>query len=241
MPRWQSMFITATAALVASALTLMAEGQSPAAPVTATGAVELADPAGDIKPIIYRESVGNGPEREVRYPGFDVVKLGISSDGRLVTFTATLAAAPARASYEVLEFYVDTDNNARTGINQPFDKRLVGLEYYGTLEDCLVHPTFGTQCAGAEANPIPHTAMVSLERYGKEWMNKDTLLTFPAPTPDTQAALTPVKGAVVQSTLPYSAFAGRPGQTIKLYVREACAGEMSGPDGFFPPILLTLK
>jgi hypothetical protein len=203
--------------------------------------VELADPAGDVKPVVYRHSVGNGPEREVPYPGFDVVKLAIASDGRQITFAATLSAAPARVSYEVLEFYVDADNNARTGITQPFDRRLVGLEYYGTLEDCLVHPTFGPTCAGTEDQPVPHAAMVTLERYGKEWMNKDTLLTFPAPTPDKQAVMTPVKGAVVQSTLPYAAFGGKPGQTIKLYVREACAGEMGGTDGFFAPILLTLK
>jgi fructose-specific component phosphotransferase system IIB-like protein len=244
IPKLRLIVFSVAAAVVASHTTLAFAGQGAAAavaPLSATASVELLDPAGDVKPIVYRESVGNGPERDVPYPGFDVVKLGIASDGRVLTFTATLSAAPARASYEVLEFYIDADNNARTGISQPSDKRLTGLEYYGTLEDCLVHPTFGTTCAGAEANPMPHTAMVSIERYGREWMNKETLLTFPAPTPDKQAAMTPVKGAVVQATLPYSAIGARPGQTIKLFVREACAGAMMGPDGFFPPIVLTLK
>ena len=48
--------------------------QSPG-PVKAAGSVELTDLAGDVQPIIYRESVGSGPEREVKYPAFDVVKL----------------------------------------------------------------------------------------------------------------------------------------------------------------------
>ena len=39
------------------------------APVVATASVELTDPAGDVQPIIYRESVGSGPEKEVKYPG----------------------------------------------------------------------------------------------------------------------------------------------------------------------------
>ncbi len=32
-------------------------------PLVATASVELTDPAGDVQPIIYRESVGDGPEK----------------------------------------------------------------------------------------------------------------------------------------------------------------------------------
>ncbi len=245
-----SVGVLSVAVLLSPGAPLGAWQTPPAAPATqggvlqtkvATGSVELVDPAGDVEPIVYRESVGSGPEKEVKYPGFDVLKLAIASDGVALTFAATLTAPPARASYEVLEFFVDADNNPKTGITQPFDPRLAGLEFYGTLEDCLEHPVFGTTCAGAEAQPAAHTAVVTLEKYGKEWMNKDALLSLPASGTVKEPKKVPVSGAVVRASLPYAALGVKPGQTIRLKVREACAGKMGGPQGFFPDILLTLK
>ncbi len=136
---------------------------------------------------------------------------------------------------------MDVDNNAKTGITQPFDARLAGLEFYGTLEDCLEHPFFGTMCAGTQPQPVSHSAIVTLEKYGKEWMNKDVLLSIPASGAVKEPAKTKITGPVVQASLPYAAMGVRPGQTIRLFVREACAGKIGGPDGFFPVILLTLK
>jgi hypothetical protein len=81
-----------------------------AAPLNAVGGVEVTDAAGDIEPIVYRESVGDGPEKEVKYPGFDVVKLAVTSDGTTLSFAATLKAPPVSAAFDVLEFYVDADN-----------------------------------------------------------------------------------------------------------------------------------
>lgn len=210
-------------------------------PLAATGSIELTDPAGDVQPIVYLESVGAGPEKEVQYPGFDVLKLAVASDGTAVTFTATLSAPPSRASYEVLEFYVDADNNVKTGVTPPFDARLAGLEYYGTLEDCLEHPFFGTTCAGVQPQPGPHSAIVTLEKYGKEWMNKDVLLSLPASGAVKEPQKTRIAGAVVQASVPYAAMRVKPGQTIRLMVREACAGKLGGPEGYFPDIVLTLK
>lgn len=221
----------------------------PAAPTTppgvkasvVTGSVELTDPAGDVKPIVYRKSVGSGPETEVKYPGFDVVKLAVASNGTTLTFTATLTAPPALAAYEVIEFYVDTDNNAKTGVTLPFAPRLAGLEYYGTLEACIEHEFFGTTCAGTEPQPVPHTAIVTLEKYGKEWQNKDVLLSIPASGTVKEPAKAKVTGAVVQATVPYAAMGVKSGQAIRLIMREACAGSMSGNDGMFPDVVLTLK
>ena len=52
----------------------------------------------------------------------------------------------------------------------------------------------------------------------------------------------PVSGAVVQATLDYVAMGVKPGQTIRLVVREYCAGKVkSVPQGFFPDVVLTLK
>jgi hypothetical protein len=212
--------------------------QSPA-PVKAAGSLELADPAGDVQPIIYRESVGAGPEREVKYPAFDVVKLAVSSDGKALTFAATLTTPPARAAYEVLEFFVDADNNAKTGITLPAPpSNLTGLEFYGTLENCLEHVTFGTMCAGTEATPKGHSAIVTLEKYGKDWMFKDALLDIPASGNVKEPKKVAVAGPLVQASVDYTAMGLKPGQTIRLLVREACAAK---GQGFFPDILLTLK
>lgn len=216
---------------------------SPAAPVKAVdGRVELTDPAGDVQPLIYRQSVGAGPEREVKFPGFDVVKLTVSSDGKALTFAATLSAAPSRAAYEVLEFYVDADNNPKTGVTHPDSRALAGVEYYGTLEACLEHPWFGTTCAGSEAQPSKFSAVVTLEKFGKEWMFKDTLFDIPAAGAVKEPRKTPVAGNIVQSSMDYAAFGLKPGQTIRLMVREHSAGKIKEvAQGFFPEIVLTLK
>ncbi len=171
------------------------------------------------------------------------MKLVISSDGKALTFAATLNTPPARAAYEVLEFYVDADNTAKTGITHPDDpRRLTGMEFYGTLDACLEHETFGTTCAGTNAQPRPHSAIVTLEKFGKEWMNKNTLLDIPASGTVKEPRKTPVSGAVVQATLDYVAMGVKSGQTIRLVVREYCAGKVkSVPQGFFPDVVLTLK
>ena len=208
-------------------------------PIKTTGSVELTDPAGDVEPIVYRESVGDGPEKEVKYPAFDVVKLAVTSDGTTLSFAATLTAPPAKASFDVLEYFVDADNRSTTGITLPASPAaLAGLEFYGTLEVCLAHTLFGTMCAGTTDNPAGHSAIVTLEKYGKEWMFKDTLLDLPAAGTVKEPKKVPVKATVVQAAVPYAAMGLKPGQTIRLVVREACAGKMAG---FFPDIVLTLK
>ena len=221
---------------------LAASSQAPAAPVTANGRVELADPAGDVQPIIYRESVGTGPEKEVPYPGFDVVKLAVGSDGKALTFSATLTAPPHRAAYEVIEFYVDTDNNRKTGVTHPDAAALAGVEFYGTLEVCLEHQTFGTMCAGTEPKPSVFSAVVTLEKFGKDWMFKNDLISWPASGTVKPPVKTPVKGPVVESTVDYASMGLKPGQTIRLIMREYCVAKIKNvAQGFFPDVILTLK
>ena len=156
-----------------------------------------------------------------------------------MTFAATLTAPPARAAYEVLEFFVDVDNNPKTGITLPATpSNLTGLEFYGTLEDCLEHATFGTMCAGTQAAPKGHSAIVTLEKYGKDWMFKDTLLSIPASGSVKEPKKVAVTGPLVHASVDYAAMSLKPGQTIRLMVREACAAK---DQGFFPEIVLTVK
>jgi len=225
--------------LVAAALAL---AQLPA-PRVATGSIELTDPAGDVQPIIYLQSVGTGPTTEMKYPGFDVTRLTVGSDGRMLSFAATLAAPPAQAASDVLEFYIDADNNPKTGVSIPFEPTaLAGLELYGTLKVCLERDLFGTTCTGTDQKPLGHSAIATVEKYGKEWMFKDTLVSFPAAGATKKAVATPIKGTVVQAAADYAVLGVTSGQTIRIVVREACAGKVKNvTQGYFPEIVLTLK
>ena len=139
-------------------------------------------------------SVGSGPEKEVKYPGFDVVKLVVSSDGKAITFAATLTAPPANAAHEVIEFHIDADNNPKTGVTHPDSRLLTGVEFYGTLEACLESASFGTSCAGTDERPIGHTGVVTLEKYGRDWPFKDALIDLPAAGKVKEPQKTPIKG-----------------------------------------------
>lgn len=210
---------------------------------TATGSIDLTDPAGDVQPIVYLQSVGNGPTTEVKYPAFDVTKLSIASDGKTLSFAATLASPPAQASSDVIEFYIDADNNPKTGVTIPFEPRqLSGLEFYGALKVCLEQNLFGTTCTGADKQPLGHSAIATIEKYGKEWMFKDTLVGLPASGTVRKPVVSPIKGAVVQAGADYAVLGVKSGQTIRLVLREACAGKVQNvTQGYFPEIVLTLK
>jgi hypothetical protein len=93
--------------------------QDTRAPVTATHTVELADPAGDVGQIMTSD--GN-------FPGLDVVKLAMRSDGKQITFTATLKEPPGSVASDVVKVYIDTDNDAKTGAGLRSPK-IGGFEY----------------------------------------------------------------------------------------------------------------
>jgi hypothetical protein len=224
--------------------------QKPAAGPAAAGArvtsvdgrAELTDPAGDVQPIIYRVSVGSGPEKEVKYPGFDVVRLAVSSDGKAITFAAMLTSPPANAAHEVVEFYIDSDNNPKTGVTHPDSGLLKGVEFYGTLEACLESASFGTLCAGTDERPAGFTGIVTLEKFGRDWPFKDALIDLPAAGKVKEPVKTPIKGAIVQSTVDYASMGLKSGQTIRLIAREHSAGTVDNKgQGYLPEILLTLK
>ena len=206
------------------------------------GRAELTDPTGDVQPIIYRVSVGGGPEKQVKYPGFDIVKLAVSSDGKAITFAATLTAPPANAAHEVVEFYIDADNNPQTGVTHPDSPLLTGVEFYGTLEACLESASFGTLCAGTDERPAGFTGVVTLEKFGSDWPTKNALIDLPAAGKVKEPVKTPIKGPVVQSTVDYASMGLKSGQTIRLIAREHSAGTVENKgQGYFPEILLTVK
>jgi hypothetical protein len=170
------------------------------------------------------------------------VKLAVSSDGKTITFAATLTAPPANAASEVIEFYVDADNNPKTGVTHPDSRLLTGVEFYGALEACLEHNTFGTSCATTDPKPAGLTGVVTLAKFGSDWMSKDALIDLPAAGKVKEPQKTPIKGPVVQATVDYASMGLKSGQTIRLIAREHSAGTVDNVgQGYLPEILLTLK
>jgi hypothetical protein len=211
------------------------------APLHATHTVELSDPPGDIDPI--RLSTG------VTHPGFDVIKMAIRSDGKQITFSATLKDPPGPVANDVLQVYADTDNNTSTGASLRM-ARIGGFEFRASLHACVRYAEGSAACAGmpgGATSPTAHFAIVSLERFkGSSEFDKETLIgmsEFPSMLgrPASKAARrAPIVGALVEATLDYADLDVKPGQRIRLVVKESSSE--SAPDGgWFPDIVLTLK
>jgi hypothetical protein len=218
----------------------------PKSPVKATHAVELTDPAGDVGQIMTSD--GN-------FPGLDVVKMAIRSDGKQITFVAMLKEPPGNAASDALRIYIDTDRDPKTGAGLKSPK-VGGFEYRADLLACFEFSrpdgARGSSCAGgldakAKEKITGRFAMASLHKYtGPGEYDADSLVNlsaFPAMggKPAARAApRVPLSGSVVQAALDYTDLGVKPGQTIRLVVKESSSDKP--PDGgLFPEILLTLK
>src|SRR5439155_11613406 len=82
-------------------------------PVKAMYSIELPDAVGDVSPI---HTTGKD------YPGLDVVKLSIRSDGSRITVAAMLHEPPGDFASDVVRLYFDTDSNPSTGAQFSFPK-----------------------------------------------------------------------------------------------------------------------
>jgi hypothetical protein len=216
------------AVLISFALPLAATAQ----PKKATGSLELTDPAGDAAPIHTSEH---------EYPGFDVVKMVVKSDGQRITFSATLQDAPGVFAAEVLKMYFDTDNNAKTGAAVGYPNR-PGFEFKGELDACATYADKSSACiGGSNAKVQTHYATIGLDRLkGKDAYDTDTVvdvLGFPGKKKSPE---TPIAGKLVEATVDYADLQVKPGQTVRILVQEA-SGSGGEDSGYFPEIVLTLQ
>src|SRR5262245_46885276 len=130
------------------------------APLTvkkATGSIEFTDPIGDIEPL---HSSGDKD-----YPGFDVVKLTLASDGKTLAISATLHDAPGPFASDVLELLFDTDHQTGTGAQMTFPE-IGGFEYRAQLDACIAFSDKSEACVGgtsdAKVKPTAHYAAIDL-------------------------------------------------------------------------------
>jgi hypothetical protein len=198
----------------------------------AAGSIELTDPAGDVSKITTTDH---------EYPGFDVVKMAVKSDGQKITFSATLQDPPGVFAAEVLKIYFDTDNNAKTGAGVGYPER-PGFDYKAELDACATYADQSSACVGgSKAKVKTHYAVVGLDRIkGKSSYDTDTVVDVIGFPGKKKAPEAPIADKVVEATLDYADLQVKPGQTIRILVQEAC-GSSGEDDGYFPEILLTLK
>lgn len=199
----------------------------------AVGSVELADAVGDVTPITSTDA---------EYPGFDVVKLALASDGKTLTMTATLKDAPGVFASSAVDLYFDTDNNAQTGAEVGTVKAR-GFEFTAELQACADYTDGASACVGgsSKAKVKRHWAAVNLERYkGSDAYDRETVVDSMGFGNRKASAQTPIPATVVQGTIDYADLKVKPGQTIRILAKESC-GYKAADDGLFPEILLTLK
>jgi len=120
------------------------------APLKATGAIELKDPAGDVLPL--HSSSGDEPP-------LDVVLLAIQSDGTKISFVVTLKDPPGSFATAPVTVYIDSDNNAATGIKD-FGGAPGGFEYRAEISLCMKYSDKSEACSGGS------TKGKVTERYG---------------------------------------------------------------------------
>jgi hypothetical protein len=201
----------------------------------AVGSIELTGPAGDIIPI----STSGG-----KVPGFDVVKLAISSDGKQLRIAATLKDPPGDYASDVVRLYIDTDNNPKTGATPTSFKELGGFEFQAWLHACADYANGASACTGGMDSKVKlHFGAVNLERFKgtDEFGNvkTDTVVDSMGFGKRKASSKLPIEAKLVQATLDYTDLGVKPGQTIRILARVSCADlELAS---FFPEIQLTLK
>ncbi len=224
----------ALATLLSLALAILAPALAAGAEVKkAVGSIELPDAAGDASPITTSDH---------DYPGFDVVKLALVSDGKTLSIAATLKDAPGVFASSAVELYIDTDNNPQTGVDLGYIKAK-GFEYTAELQACADYTDGASACAGGstKGKVKRHWAAVNLERYkSSDKYDKETVVDsmgFPGSKASAQVA---IAGTVVQGGFDYADLKVKSGQTIRILAKESC-GYRAADDGLFPEVLLTLK
>ena len=143
----------------------------------AVGKIELTDPAGDVTPIT---TTGKN------HPGFDVRKLAISSDGKLLNIIAVLQDPPGSFATSALVFYFDVDQNPATGARLDSYGKPGGFEYKSELKICMKFENGVVACTGGSSKSKVKSRYAGMDLYrlkGPSESNKESLVDamgFPA-------------------------------------------------------------
>lgn len=198
----------------------------------AKGGIELSDASGDVEPI--NTNMGS-------HPGLDVVKVAINSDGKELKFDVTLKEPPGEFASAVVDVYFDTDSDPKSGATLMFYKHKTGFNYRAQIESCIKFDNGMTACTGGSkgAKPVERFGAMGLYRLeGESDAEKKEVVSAMGFPGKKAGQRIPVKGKLISGALEYADLNVKPGQTIRILVRESC-----GPikaTSLFPEVLLTL-
>lgn len=185
------------------------------------------DPAGDI----------------TRDDGMDVTKVGLETDGKILKLTVTLKddiVARGKANGtggSPVEVYLDTDGNKTTGGKSFWVDTAAGFEMKIGVYVCLAGKGM-TVCAGgidAKAVESAHGS-VDVEKLATGEAHGDRVLSSLAKE---ATAMTALSGNTVTASIPYATLGLKPGQDVRILVREDAAG--FDAKSFFPEVTLAVK
>jgi hypothetical protein len=175
--------------------------------------VTFSDPAGDV--------TGDPDDKQP----IDVVGIDLSSDGEFIVVGTTLAevAKPAGLLQAlVVGVAFDVDNNRKTG-GRGFGGSCGDVPGIDFESEMLTSFEEGAPSKSSSAS------VISVDAKG----NQASVLRF------TDAPSTPANGKTYTGRIAYSSIGGKPGQTVRVIVREL--NDRGETCGMFPEALLTLK
>jgi hypothetical protein len=196
--------LTAVALTAAIGVAAPARAQKAAAQTTVT----LKDPAGDVR---------GGDDN------LDVVAVGLDSDGKNLLVSATLAADVAtlmskRNASDVLRVFIDTDDNPATGGEITWAAGRKGYDTELDAYSCLKYAN-GEACMGGLGGA--HTG--NFTSYGiQKWKKEGDNGSFAMEVmPGSDGSSGTVAGKTLKFAVPYAKLGLRPGQTVRVAVRES--------------------
>lgn len=217
--------------VIAAACVQPAAAVEPVTPHAAKEHFEIAAPATPLGPI-----GGNAP-------ALDLTQVSVISDGQRIVFTATLKNPPADVASDVLDAYIDADDNPATGAKL-FRSKLGGFEYVAKLHACARFGGGVSLCdgVGGDGHASDHFAALGLERCTGEWVIPTKTIVETDDSPDHKAsAHVPITNRLVTGSLDYADIGLKSGQTIRLVLRRSGGDALADHSDYFPPVLLVLK
>jgi hypothetical protein len=222
--------ITMLPVLLAAACVHPAAATEPVTPHAARGRLEIAASATPLG------SIG-------KTPALDLTQVSVVSDGKHIAVTATLKNPPGDVASDVLDMYIDADDNPATGAKL-LQSKLGGFEYIAKLHACANFDGGVSMCDGESGNghASDHFAALRLERCTGEWVySTKTIIDTDAFADHKASAHVPITNRLAIGSLDYADMGLKSGQTIRLVLRRSGGEPPADNTDFFPPVWLVLK
>jgi len=205
-------------------------------------AIELDTPGGPLEPIYSMKAY---------HPAADPAHLSVSSGGGELVIAATLAGPPDGANGNIIELFVDADDNPATGVQFVATKG-GGFEYRIALDVCTAYragsASAPSSCSGYSKTPADQLyasldvwRFIGTQEHPQDWLiGASSSTNLPAKK---SAGRFPAHGNRFAAKLEYSDLGLRPGQTVRILPRKSGMGESKQGEllGLLPEVHLRLQ